>query len=122
MKSDLFTPDGIEKFIPVLKHYLFNQFFICIIAVCFYPAHRSTKKFRQLPGSEYHPGHYTKASATTTFQCPEQIRVIAGINDLNSSVGKHDFCLQKRCCRKAIIFGKTSKAATLNESGHANCY
>src|ERR1700688_4474702 len=122
MKFNLFAPDGIKKFIAVLKHDLFDQFFKSIIAVCFYPAEYYTKKFRQLTGFEYKFSHHTKAATATTLQCPEQIGMFTCVDNLNRSIGQYDLCFQKCCCSKAIIFGKAAEASTLDQTAHSNCH
>src|SRR4029450_7203544 len=55
-------------------------------------------------------------SPPSPLQCPEEVRVGAGVARANLPIGGDDVCLEQVRCRHPVPLGEATEATTLDES------
>ena len=64
---------------------------------------------------EGHAGDDPKGSSTAALERPEEVRVLACIDDTNGAIGSDDFRLQQAAGGRTVILREVSEPSALNE-------
>ena len=71
----------------------------------------------QFARAQRQSGDHAETAASAALQCPEEIRVGAGIGDPHGAVACYDLGLQQRGARRPVSFRETAKAVAQNMAG-----
>ena len=107
---------GIKECLVVEAHERANQVAIRGVRVRLYQAPDPAEGYRELVCRKRHLCNNAEAAATTSLQCPEQIRIGGAISNEYLAICGNDLCLEQACRGHAIILREAAEAATLDES------
>jgi len=107
---------GIKERLTVEAHERADQVAKGGVRVRLYQAPDPAEECRELVGRKRHLRNNAEAAATTSLQCPEQIRIGGAIGNEYLAICGNDLCLKQACRGHAIILRKAAEAATLDES------